>query len=71
MGTTVALFDIDGTIFRDSLAVEHFKYLVKHDVIPKEAVTHHLFSMHGKPAKRIMKVFIVMSVRSTIKRVSH
>lgn len=38
MGTQIAaLFDIDGTIFRDSLAVEHFNHLVKYDVIPKEA----------------------------------
>lgn len=31
-----ALFDIDGTIFRDSLMVAHFKKMVKYEIIPEE-----------------------------------
>lgn len=33
--TTAALFDIDGTFFRSSLLVEHFKNLMKLDLISK------------------------------------
>lgn len=32
-----AFFDIDGTIYRDSLLIEHFKKLIKYDIVPKEA----------------------------------
>ena len=31
--TTAAFFDIDGTIYRDSLLIEHFKLLVKYEFI--------------------------------------
>ena len=31
--TTAAFFDIDGTIYRDSLLIEHFKMLVKYEFI--------------------------------------
>ncbi len=33
MGNTVAFFDIDGTIFRNSLMIEHFKKLIKYEII--------------------------------------
>ncbi len=33
MGTVAAFFDIDGTLYRDSLMVEHFKKLLKYEVI--------------------------------------
>ena len=33
MAKTVAFFDIDGTIFRNSLMIEHFKKLIKYEVI--------------------------------------
>ena len=32
-----AFFDIDGTIYRDSLLIEHFKKLIQYDIIPKDA----------------------------------
>lgn len=36
MGKTAAFFDIDGTLYRDSLMVEHFKKLIKYDVIDQK-----------------------------------
>lgn len=33
MKNTVAFFDIDGTIFRNSLMIQHFKKLIKYEVI--------------------------------------
>lgn len=33
MGNIVAFFDIDGTIFRNSLMIEHFKKLIKYEVV--------------------------------------
>lgn len=37
MGNTAAFFDIDGTLYRDSLMVEHFKKLIKYDIIDQKA----------------------------------
>ncbi|MDC7124664.1 MAG: HAD-IB family hydrolase [Spirochaetales bacterium] len=36
---TAAFFDIDGTLYRDSLMIEHFKKLLKYDVLD-EALWH-------------------------------
>ncbi|MBS5786928.1 MAG: HAD-IB family hydrolase [Clostridioides difficile] len=36
MGNTAAFFDIDGTLYRDSLMVEHFKKLIKYDIIDQK-----------------------------------
>ena len=33
MKNIVAFFDIDGTIFRNSLMIQHFKTLIKFEVI--------------------------------------
>lgn len=35
MKRIAAFFDIDGTIVRESLMIEHFKRLIKHDIIDK------------------------------------
>lgn len=37
MKNIAAFFDIDGTLYRDSLMVEHFKKLVKYDIIDQKA----------------------------------
>lgn len=37
MGRIAAFFDIDGTLYRDSLMVEHFKKLIKYDIIDQKA----------------------------------
>ncbi len=39
MGTIAAFFDIDGTLFRNSLMIQHFKKLIKYEVID-ESVWH-------------------------------
>lgn len=39
MSNIVAFFDIDGTIYRDSLLIDHFKKLIKYEILPKEAFT--------------------------------
>lgn len=36
MGKIAAFFDIDGTLYRDSLMVEHFKKLIKYDIIDQK-----------------------------------
>lgn len=36
MSNIAAFFDIDGTLYRDSLMVEHFKKLIKYDVIDEK-----------------------------------
>lgn len=41
MGTVAAFFDIDGTLYRDSLMVEHFKKLLKYEVIDASLWHHH------------------------------
>ncbi|HHV19466.1 MAG TPA: HAD-IB family hydrolase [Thermoanaerobacterales bacterium] len=33
MGNTAAFFDIDGTLFRNSLMIEHFKKMIRYEVI--------------------------------------
>lgn len=54
MGNVVAFFDIDGTIFRNSLMIEHFKKLIKYEVINPaiwytrvKKVYHEWDSRHG------------------------
>ena len=37
MKKIAAFFDIDGTLYRDSLMVEHFKKLIKYDIIDQKA----------------------------------
>lgn len=41
MKKTAAFFDIDGTLYRDSLMVEHFKKLIKYDIIDQKAWYEH------------------------------
>ena len=33
MGNIAAFFDVDGTLYRDSLMIEHFKKLIKYEVL--------------------------------------
>jgi HAD superfamily hydrolase (TIGR01490 family) len=54
MSNIVAFFDIDGTIFRNSLMIEHFKKLIKYEVINPaiwytriKKVYHEWDSRHG------------------------
>lgn len=44
MGNTAAFFDVDGTLYRDSLMIEHFKKLIKYEVIDPSI-------WHGKARK--------------------
>lgn len=44
MQTVAAFFDIDGTLYRDSLMVEHFKKLLKYEVI--DAALWHRHAKH-------------------------
>lgn len=41
MKNIVAFFDIDGTLYRDSLMVEHFKKLIKYDIIDQKLWYEH------------------------------
>ena len=41
MGKIAAFFHIDGTLYRDSLMVEHFKKLIKYDIIDQKAWFEH------------------------------
>lgn len=48
MGNIAAFFDIDGTLHRDSLMIEHFKKLVKFEVIPEKHWTDKLKYTYDK-----------------------
>ena len=48
MSNIVAFFDIDGTIYRDSLLIDHFKKLVKYDIVSKDAFTKELHDNFSK-----------------------
>ena len=39
MKNIAAFFDVDGTIFRNSLLIEHFKLLIKNGYLSKDAWT--------------------------------
>lgn len=41
MGNTAAFFDIDGTLYRDSLMVEHFKKMIRYDIIDQKLWYQH------------------------------
>lgn len=41
MKKIAAFFDIDGTLYRDSLMVEHFKKLIKYDIIDQKVWLSH------------------------------
>ena len=41
MKNIAAFFDIDGTLYRDSLMVEHFKKLIKYDIIDQKLWYEH------------------------------
>lgn len=43
-----AFFDIDGTIYRDSLLIEHFKKLIQYDIIPKDAFSSEIKNAFDK-----------------------
>ncbi|MDU7904800.1 MAG: HAD-IB family hydrolase, partial [Peptostreptococcaceae bacterium] len=36
MKKTAAFFDIDGTLYRDSLMVEHFKKLIRYEIVDEK-----------------------------------
>lgn len=50
---TAAFFDIDGTLYRDSLMIEHFKKLVKYEVIDAAAWHSHVKHTHADWVKRV------------------
>ena len=48
-----AFFDIDGTLYRDSLMIEHFKKLVKYEVIDSSNWHDHVKHTHRDWLQRI------------------
>ena len=52
MGNIAAFFDIDGTLYRDSLLIEHFKKLIKYDVVEEEKWSDSLSSTYNNWDKR-------------------
>lgn len=50
---TAAFFDIDGTLYRDSLMIEHFKKLVKYEVIDSSNWHDHVKHTHRDWLQRI------------------
>ena len=42
MGNIAAFFDIDGTIYRNSLLIEHFKKLIKYELIDPSVWYNHI-----------------------------
>jgi len=52
MANIAAFFDIDGTIYRDSLLIEHFKKLIKYDVVEEENWSKNLTYTYNNWDKR-------------------
>lgn len=52
MGSIAAFFDIDGTLYRDSLMVEHFKKLLKYEIIDPALWHSHAKSTYENWDKR-------------------
>jgi HAD superfamily hydrolase (TIGR01490 family) len=52
MGNIAAFFDIDGTLFRNSLMIEHFKKLIKYEVINPSIWYGHLKDSYSEWEKR-------------------
>lgn len=48
----VAFFDIDGTLYRDSLLIEHFKKLIKYELIDSREWSEHLENTYKNWEKR-------------------
>ena len=46
--STAAFFDIDGTIYRNSLLIEHFKMMVKYEYI-------NMMTWEGKVKEKFIK----------------
>ena len=52
MSTVAAFFDIDGTLYRDSLLIEHFRKLIKYELIAKREWSEHLQTTYNNWDKR-------------------
>ena len=52
MNTIAAFFDIDGTLYRDSLLVEHFRKLIKYELIDRSEWSGHLQTTYNNWDKR-------------------
>lgn len=52
MGNIAAFFDIDGTLFRNSLMIEHFKKMIRYEVIDPALWYSHLRDSYSEWEKR-------------------
>lgn len=52
MENIAAFFDIDGTLYRDSLLIEHFKKLIQYELIGKREWSEHLETTYMNWEKR-------------------
>lgn len=52
MGNIAAFFDIDGTLYRDSLMIEHFRKLIKYEIIARSQWSGHLQTTYNNWDKR-------------------
>jgi HAD superfamily hydrolase (TIGR01490 family) len=52
MGNTAAFFDIDGTLFRNSLMIEHFKKMIRYEVIDPSLWYNRLKDSYSEWEKR-------------------
>lgn len=52
MGNIAAFFDIDGTLFRNSLMIEHFKKMIRYEVIDPALWHGHLKDSYSEWEKR-------------------
>lgn len=52
MGNIAAFFDIDGTIYRNSLMIEHFKKLIKYEFVDPAIWYNHVRYAHEEWEKR-------------------
>lgn len=52
MGNVAAFFDIDGTLYRNSLMIQHFKKLIKYEVIDPAIWHNHVKHTYSEWEKR-------------------
>ncbi|WP_101773366.1 HAD family hydrolase [Peptostreptococcus faecalis] len=52
MSKIAAFFDIDGTLYRDSLLIEHFRKLIKYEIIDEKEWSDHLKATYMNWDKR-------------------
>ena len=66
MKNVAAFFDIDGTLSRDSLMIEHFKMLMKYNIIDSQVWYSELKPLYDRYDKRFANYEIYLETLSKV-----